>query len=243
MEFGTPDFWAGLMKIIGINIVLSGDNAVVIALASRSLPPAQQTKAIWWGSGAAVVMRIVLTFFAVALLELPYLKIIGAALLLWIGIQLLMPEKEEEGIEGASNLMAAIKTILIADLVMSLDNVIAVAAAAKGSLLLLILGLAISIPLVIFGSTLLLKVMERFPIIITIGGGLLGFVAGEMLVTDPALSGWIGSMFTLDDHGHALVGSIKLEYIVGAIGAVIVVLVGKMLAKRQEAGKQVDLAQ
>ncbi|HJY06725.1 MAG TPA: YjbE family putative metal transport protein, partial [Bryobacteraceae bacterium] len=131
MEFGTPDFWAGLMKIIGINIVLSGDNAVVIALASRSLPPAQQKKAIWWGSGAAVVMRIVLTFFAVALLELPYLKIIGAALLLWIGVQLLMPEKEDEGIEGASNLMAAIKTILIADLVMSLDNVIAVAAAAK----------------------------------------------------------------------------------------------------------------
>ena len=242
MEFGTPDFWAGLMKIIGINIVLSGDNAVVIALASRSLPPAQQKKAIWWGSGAAVVMRIVLTFFAVALLELPYLKIIGAALLLWIGVQLLMPEKEDEGIEGASNLMAAIKTILIADLVMSLDNVIAVAAAAKGSLLLLILGLAISIPLVIFGSTLLLKVMERFPIIITIGGGLLGFVAGEMLVTDPALSGWIGSMFVLDDHGHALVGGIKLEYIVGAIGAIIVIMIGKTLAKRQEAGKQVDLA-
>ena len=238
MEFGTPDFWAGLMKIIGINIVLSGDNAVVIALASRSLPPAQQKKAIWWGSGAAVVMRIVLTFFAVALLELPYLKIIGAALLLWIGVQLLMPEKEDEGIEGASNLMAAIKTILIADLVMSLDNVIA----AKGSLLLLILGLAISIPLVIFGSTLLLKVMERFPIIITIGGGLLGFVAGEMLVTDPALSGWIGSMFVLDDHGHALVGGIKLEYIVGAIGAIIVIMIGKTLAKRQEAGKQVDLA-
>ncbi len=242
MEFGTPDFWAGLMKIIGINIVLSGDNAVVIALASRTLPPAQQKKAIWWGSGAAVIMRIVLTFFAVALLELPYLKIIGAALLLWIGIQLLLPEKEEEGIEGASNLAAAIKTILIADLVMSLDNVIAVAAAAKGSLLLLVLGLAISIPLVIFGSTLLLKVMERFPVIITIGGGLLGFVAGEMLVTDPALSGWIGSMFTLDDHGHALLGGIKLEYVVGAIGAIIVIAVGKALAKRQESGKQVDLA-
>lgn len=242
MEFGTPDFWAGLMKIIGINIVLSGDNAVVIALASRTLPPAQQKQAIWWGSGAAVVMRIVLTFFAVALLELPYLKIIGAALLLWIGIQLLLPEKGEEGIEGASNLMAAIKTILIADLVMSLDNVIAVAAAAKGSLVLLILGLAISIPLVIFGSTLLLKVMERFPIIITIGGGLLGFVAGEMLVTDPALSGWIGSMFTLDDHGHALLGGIKLEYVVGAIGAIIVIAVGKALARRHESDKQVDLA-
>lgn len=242
MEFGTPDFWAGLLKIIGINIVLSGDNAVVIALAARSLPPDLQKKAIWWGASAAIVMRIVLTFFAVFLLELPYLKLVGAALLLWIGIQLLMPEKEHEGGEAASGFWAALKTILIADLVMSLDNVIAVAAAAKGSLTLLILGLAISIPLVIYGSTMLLKVMERFPIIITIGGGLLGFVAGEMVVTDPALAGWVQSTFTLDAAGHAVVGGIKLDYIAGAIGAAFVIVIGKMLAKRQEAGKQVDLA-
>lgn len=244
MEFGSPEFWAGLMKIIGINIVLSGDNAVVIALAARSLPPHQQKIAVWGGAGAAIVMRIILTFFAVALLELPYLKLAGAALLLWIGVKLLLPEESEEGgEEAASSLWAAVRTILIADLVMSLDNVIAVAAAAKGSFLLLVIGLAISIPLVIFGSTLLLKVMERFPIIITIGGGLLGFVAGEMAVTDPAIADWVRSTFTTDEAGHAFVGGVKLEYITGIIGAIIVIAIGKALAKRQtEKEKQVDLA-
>ncbi len=244
MEFGSPEFWAGLMKIIGINIVLSGDNAVVIALAARSLPPHQQKIAVWGGAGAAIVMRIILTFFAVALLELPYLKLAGAALLLWIGVKLLLPEESEEGgEEAASSLWAAVRTILIADLVMSLDNVIAVAAAAKGSFLLLVIGLAISIPLVVFGSTLLLKVMERFPIIITIGGGLLGFVAGEMAVTDPAIADWVRSTFTTDEAGHAFVGGVKLEYITGIIGAIIVIAIGKALAKRQtEKEKQVDLA-
>lgn len=244
MEFGSPEFWAGLMKIIGINIVLSGDNAVVIALAARSLPPHQQKIAVWGGAGAAIVMRIILTFFAVALLELPYLKLAGAALLLWIGVKLLLPEESEEGgEEAASSFWAAIRTILIADLVMSLDNVIAVAAAAKDSFLLLVIGLAISIPLVVFGSTLLLKVMERFPIIITIGGGLLGFVAGEMAVTDPAIADWVRSTFTTDEAGHAVVGGVKLEYITGIIGAIIVIAIGKALAKRQtEKEKQVDLA-
>jgi len=244
MEFGSPEFWAGLMKIIGINIVLSGDNAVVIALAARSLPPHQQKIAVWGGAGAAIVMRIILTFFAVALLELPYLKLAGAALLLWIGVKLLLPEESEEGgEEAASSFWAAVRTILIADLVMSLDNVIAVAAAAKGSFLLLVIGLAISIPLVVFGSTLLLKVMERFPIIITIGGGLLGFVAGEMAVTDPAIADWVRSTFTTDEAGHAFVGGVKLEYITGIIGAIIVIAIGKALAKRQtEKEKQVDLA-
>ena len=150
----THAFWIGLLKIIGVNVVLSGDNAVVIALAARSLPPKQQKQAIFWGSGAAIVMRIVLTVFAVKLLMLPWLKIVGSLLLLWIGIQLLIPEDDgEDGVDASDNMLAAIKTILIADLVMSLDNVIAVAAAAQGDILLLILGLAISIPLVIFGST------------------------------------------------------------------------------------------
>ena len=190
-ELMSPVFWGGLMTIIGINIVLSGDNAVVIALAARSLPPKQQRLAILWGSGAAVVMRIILTIVAVELLRLPYLKLVGGVLLLWIAVQLMMPEEETEG-HGADvvGIWGAMKTILIADLVMSLDNVIAVAAAAKGSLLLLILGLAISIPLVIFGSTLLLKLMERYPIIITLGAVLLGWVAGEMFVTDPLVKEW-----------------------------------------------------
>src|SRR6187402_1710641 len=157
MTFSDPAFWIALLQIIGVNIVLSGDNAVVIALAARSLPPKQQKQAVLWGSGAAVVMRIVLTIVAVELLRLPYLKLIGAALLLYIAVQLLLPEDDEGG-HGAtvSGMGAAIKTILLADLVMSLDNVIAVAAAAKGNTALLIIGLAISIPLVVFASRLLL---------------------------------------------------------------------------------------
>lgn len=220
MEFGTPDFWVALGQIIMVNIVLSGDNAVVIALACRSLPPEQQNKAIFWGSAAAIIMRVVLTIFAVALLKWPYLKLIGSVLLFWIGVKLLVPEDEhEEKHEAHSNLKAAVKTILIADLVMSLDNVIAVAAAAKGSLVLLILGLLISIPLVIFGSQLLLKVMDRFPIIITIGGMLLGYVAGEMAVTDPAVKAWVDT------------NAAFLHWAGPAAGALIVLGIGKYLAR------------
>src|SRR3954468_157279 len=160
----SADFWIGLIKIVWINIILSGDNAVVIALAARSLPPEQQKQAVLFGSGAAVVLRIVLTVVAAKLLALPYLQIAGGLLLLWIGVQLLSDDDDGEGEEKAyGSMFAAIRTILIADLVMSLDNVIAVAAAAQGSMTLLVLGLAISIPLVIFGSTLMIKLMERFP--------------------------------------------------------------------------------
>ena len=217
-----PLFWTALLKIIGVNIILSGDNAVVIALAARSLPAHQQKRAIIWGSGAAIIMRIVLTAFAVALLQFPYLKIVGAVLLVWIGIKLLVPDDGEEHIASHENLGAAIKTILIADLVMSVDNVIAVAAAAKDNVTLLVLGLAISIPLIIFASTLLLKLMERFPIIITVGAGLLGFVAGEMAITDPINKHWIEQ--------HAA----WMEYVVPVAGAFLVVLVGTQIAKRKK---------
>jgi YjbE family integral membrane protein len=243
-QFATQVFWIGLLKIIGVNIILSGDNAVVIALAARSLPAKQQKAAVLWGSGAAVVMRIVLTIFAVALLTLPWLKLVGSLLLFWIGIKLLVPEEDEANINASDNLIAAIKTILIADLVMSLDNVIAVAAAAQGSLTLLILGLAISIPLVIFGSTLLLHLMERWPVIITIGGGLLGFVAGEMLVTDPALKDWLaGAGVLFGEDGRPRVAGLSLEILCGLIGAVIVIAAGMLLAKRQEARAQVEAQQ
>ena len=232
MDLSLQAFWIPLLKIIWINIVLSGDNAVVIALAARSLPPRQQMMAVGWGSGAAVALRIVLTLFA--LLKLPYLKLVGAVLLLWIGVQLLLPEEGEANIDGHENMLAAIRTILIADLVMSLDNVIAVAAAAGDSTTLLILGLAISIPLVIFGSTLLIKVMERFPIVITVGAALIGFVAGEMVVTDPALGDWMGANFQMLDKKPILAG-FHLELIVGLAGALLVVLVGKLLARKQAA--------
>jgi YjbE family integral membrane protein len=228
MSVGDPAFWVALLQIIGVNIVLSGDNAVVIALAARSLPAHQQKAAVLWGSGAAVVMRIVLTIVAVEMLKWPYLKLVGAVLLIWIAVKLLIPEDEGEGgIASSDNLIAAVKTILIADLVMSLDNVIAVAAAAKGSLTLLILGLAISIPMVVFGSTMLLKLMGRFPVIITIGAALLGWVAGEMAITDPLVKAWV------DTNMH------WLHWVVPAAGAVLVVVVGKWLAGRAESHKSV----
>jgi len=232
-ELVTQAFWIGLLKIIGVNIILSGDNAVVIALAARSLPQKQQKQAVFWGAGAAIVLRIVLTLFAVALLTLPWLKLIGSALLFWIGVKLLVPEEDDGDIAASEHLLTAIKTILIADLVMSLDNVIAVAAAAGGSVVLLILGLAISIPLVIFGATLLIKLMERFPVIITIGAGLIGWVAGEMLVADSALEGWFTGMGVQCVDGHPKVGGFSLEILAGIVGIVIVVVLGTLLGRRK----------
>jgi YjbE family integral membrane protein len=232
-ELASQAFWIGLAKIIGVNIILSGDNAVVIALAARSLPQKQQKQAVFWGAGAAVIMRIILTIFAVALLSLPWLKLIGSLLLFWIGVKLLIPEEGDDDIQASDQLLAAIKTILIADLVMSLDNVIAVAAAAGGSYVLLILGLAISIPLVVFGATLLIKLMERFPVIITIGAGLIGWVAGEMLVADLALQGWLSGMGATYKDERPYVAGWSLEIIAGLVGVVIVVALGKWLAKRK----------
>ena len=239
-EILTQAFWLGLAKIIGVNIVLSGDNAVVIALAARSLPPKQQKLAILWGAGAAVILRIILTIFAVALLALPWLKIVGGLLLFWIGIKLLVPEDGDDNINASDHLFTAIKTILIADLVMSLDNVIAVAAAAGGSMTLLVLGLAISIPLVVFGATLLVTLMERYPVIITVGAALIGMVAGEMLVTDPVVMNWMQANiagFQLDS-GKPKLHGIELEIAAGAVGAAIVVLWGLWLAKRQKVKTQ-----
>ena len=227
----SADFWIGLVKIIWINIILSGDNAVVIALAARSLPPEQQKKAIMFGSGAAVVLRIVLTVVAAKLLELSFLQVVGGCLLLWIGYQLLTGDEDGEGeSKGHGSMMAAIRTILIADLVMSLDNVVAVAAAAMGDTTLLVLGLAISIPLVIFGSTLLLKVIERFPVIVWVGAALLGFIAGELLVGDPALQepvARIDSALGVTQH--------SFELMAGVLGALLVLAIGKFMLARRKA--------
>ena len=214
MEYlSNADFWIGLVKIVWINIILSGDNAVVIALAARSLPPQQQKKAVMFGSGAAVVLRIVLTVVAAKLLELSFLQIVGGCLLLWIGYQLLTGEEEDDGAsKSAGGMFAAIRTILIADLVMSLDNVIAVAATAQGN---------ISIPLVIFGSTLMIKLMERFPVIVTLGAALIGWVGGETIVNDNLL------------HDYAM-GHPWLHYVAAIAGAVLVVMVGKLMQSRGE---------
>ena len=242
MNVTSPEFWIALMQIIGVNIVLSGDNAVVIALAARSLPPNQQKQAIIWGSVAAIIMRVILTIVAVEMLKFPYLKLVGAVLLLWIAVQLLVPEDGgEDGVQGSGNLMAAIRTILIADLVMSLDNVIGVAAAAKGDNVLLMLGLAISIPLIIFGSTIILKLMDRYPVIITGGAALLGWVAGEMLITDPILVDWIAANMPWMHIHLPVVGDISWAQI---LGAVMVIAAGKVMAMRAAKAEEkvVDLA-
>ncbi len=223
-------FWSALLKIIGVNIILSGDNAVVIALACRSLPPRQQKLGIIFGAGAAVVLRVIFTIFIVILLEIPYLKFVGGILLLWIGYKLMQPEDEgDKDVNAASNLMSAVWTVLIADAVMSLDNVIAVAAAAdaytgasgeNGKFTLLILGLLISIPLVVYGATLMLKLISRFPIIIVAGAALIGWVAGEVIVTDPAWEEWV------DANAH------YLHWVAPIAGAVAVVVIGKLFARR-----------
>jgi len=214
-------FWLGLLQIIWIDIILSGDNAVVIALACRRLPRHQQRLAILAGTGAAIGLRVAMATVVTLLLEISYLKLTGSVLLLWIAIKLLAPQDEEGG-DGASigNLWQAIRTIVIADFVMSLDNVIGIAAAAKGSVLLLALGLMISIPLIVFSSTLILKFMGRYPWIITLGGALLGYIAGEMAVTDRAVAGWIADQAPV------------LNTVGPLLGIVFVVVVGKVLAVR-----------
>ena len=223
MSLDDPLFWTALAKIIGVNIVLSGDNAVVIALAARSLPDRQRRQAIGWGAAAAVMLRIVLTFFAVALLALPWLKLAGSALLLWIGVKLLVPDEGGENIGAGDTLLAAIRTILIADVVMSVDNVVAVAAAAGGQWVLLLLGLAISVPLVVFGATLLVRMMERFPALVTAGAALIGFVAGEMAWDDQAILAWTQSYPFL------------ARYLVAGLGAAFVLAVGQWLGRRAQA--------
>ena len=240
-ELASQAFWLGLAKIIGVNVVLSGDNAVVIALAARSLPARQQKHAVLWGSLAAIVMRVLLTLFAVALLALPWLKVLGGLLLFWIGVKLLVPEEEDDHIPASDQLIAAIRTILVADLVMSLDNVIAVAAAAGGSYVLLVLGLAISIPLVVFGATLLLKLMERFPVIISVGAALIGWVAGEMLVGDAALQDLLGALGVAYRGAKPYAGALSLELVAGVIGVAVVLLVGRWVASRHDSAAHAPL--
>ena len=237
----SPSFWAALGNILLVNIVLSGDNAVVIALAARGLEPRHQKPAIIWGSAAAIILRVILTIFAVELLKYPYLKIVGALLLVYIGIQLLAEGDDDEGsIVSHTALGAAIRTILMADLIMSLDNVIGVAAAAKGNVTLLILGLAISIPLIIFGSTLMLKLMERYPIIITLGAMLLGYLAGEMFFSDPAIVPWVNTNMPYHDW-HVIPGTLDIS-LPGIVGAIIVYFGGKWVQKRQHAKARSEAA-
>jgi YjbE family integral membrane protein len=223
MEFATPQFWLAALEIIVINILLSGDNAVVIALACRNLPPKQRRWGVFWGAIGAIILRIILTFFAVSLLKLSWLKIIGGVLLVWIGIKLIAEDEGEGGpdIQASDRLLAAVRTVIIADIVMSIDNVLGVAAAAKGSLLLLVFGLVVSVPLVIGGAQLIMRLIERFPILIVAGGGLLGYVAGELIVEDSAIADWV----------H--VNAAWLTWAAPAAGVVLVVGVAKWLQRHR----------
>lgn len=233
MDFGSPVFWIAVLQIIAIDIVLGGDNAVVIAMASRRLPQAQRNKAIFWGVFGAIALRVVLIFFALQLLKIPYLKIGGALLLLWIGIKLLMPQDEgDHKIDASTHLIGAIKTIVVADAVMSLDNVIAIAGAAKDSVGLVVFGLVVSVPIIVWGSKLVLSLMDRFPIVIAGGAALLGWIAGDMVVGDVVLKDWVAA------------NAAWLKYGGPVVGAVLVVAVGKMIAARAAppAPALVDLA-
>jgi YjbE family integral membrane protein len=223
-------FWIALLQIIWINILLSGDNAVVIALACRQLPPRQQRLGIVLGTLPAVVLRIVFTVFIAYLMAIPYLKMLGGALLFWVAVKMLQPEESgEDGVKGGTTIWAAVRIIVVADAVMSLDNVIAIAAAARGDMVLLVLGLLISMPLVIFGSAILLKLLTRFPILVTAGGALLGWIAGEVIVTDPAIHPWV--------EAHVPV----LEKAVPAAGAVAVVLIGHVISRLSARRKEYDI--
>ena len=222
MELAAPHIWLAAMEVIAINILLSADNAVVIALACRNLPAGQRTLGIVWGVIGVVVLRILLTVFAVTLLTLPYLQLAGAALLVWIGIGLVVDEdrgERDRSVHASDRLIAAVVTVVLADLVTSLDNVIAVAGAARGSLVALVLGLAISIPLVVAGSRLIIKAIERFPVIVVAGGGLLGYLAGEIAIADMAVKPWIELNLP------------QMRYLAPAAGIVVVVGVGSWLAQ------------
>jgi YjbE family integral membrane protein len=228
----STQFWVDVFKIIVIDVLLSGDNAVVIALACRNLPLDQRKKGIFYGVVGAIALRVVLTFFAVGMLSLPYLKLVGALLLIWIGIKLILPEEEDHGesnVKADTHLWGAVKTIIIADFVMSLDNVLGVAAAAHGNAMLLVFGLLVSIPLIAWSSQLVLKLIDRFPFIIYAGGGLLGYVAGEMLVSEALFK-------TIVEAQH------YLHWLIPVLCAVLVLVIGKWLELRMMATqKAVDL--
>lgn len=230
IEFLATINWAVVGQIILIDILLGGDNAVVIALACRNLPPKQRTKGIIWGTFGAIILRVALIAFAVTMLKIPYLKIVGGLLLFWIGVKLLSGADGDHKVGGADTLWTAVKTIIIADLVMSLDNVIAIAGAAQNTpgdhqMGYVIFGLLVSIPLIVWGSTLVLKLIDRYPMVVTAGAALLGWIAGGMIVTDIVWTQQFGVAST----------TVKLAAEIG--GAVFVAAYGTYLAKRNAAKK------
>ena len=241
IDFITQISWVAVLEIIAIDILLGGDNAVVIALACRNLPAKQRRLGILWGTAGAIVLRVVLIFFALNLLQVPGLKIAGAVLLLWIGVKLLVAEDEEGhgNVTGSDKLWGAVKTVIVADFVMSLDNVIAIAGAAETAppgqqLALVVFGLLVSIPIIVWGSQLVIKLMDRFPAVITVGGMLLGWIAGTMAVTDPALLNYMPTVAAAKAE-LGLVVSTPVRYAAGVAGALFVLGLGLFLKRRAKA--------
>lgn len=226
-DMNQPTFWLGVLQIIWINILLSGDNAVVIALACRDLPPRQRLWGMVAGAGVAVTLRIAFTLIVTTLMQLPYLKLVGGAALVYIAVKLLVPEDDEgdSKIEPSQHLWRAVRIVAIADIIMSLDNVIAIAAAAKDSVLLLVIGLGISVPLIIAGAALVMSLLTRFPILVWAGAALLGWIAGELIGTDPAVRGFVG-----DALGAGILHNFAV--VVGILGVLIVVGMGWWLRRR-----------
>ncbi len=224
MDFFTTQFFVSVLQIIWIDLILSGDNAVVIALACRNLPPEQRKWGIWLGAGAAIGLRIIFALIITWMLAIPYLKIIGGLLLFWIAAKLIMGDESHEDIDAKPSLWGAVRTIAIADAVMSLDNVLAVAAASHGNVWLFIFGLLLSIPLIIFGAQFILSLLTRFPILIWLGAAILGWVAGDMITNDPAWIRQFGEWKGL------------LSYLGDAIGALLVLSLGFFLKWRKERG-------
>lgn len=245
-EIQHPQFWVALTKIIWINVLLSGDNALVIALACRGLQPKQRVWGMVLGAGVAVLLRIIFTGIVASLMALPYLKLVGGLALLFIAAKLLVPEKEDEdGVQAAAHLWAAVRIVAIADIIMSLDNVIAVAAAANGSLVLMMLGLAISIPMIVAGAALIMALLDRLPALIWLGAALLGWIAGEVIATDPGVAPWLHRL--LDGHialdldttstifgfaRHLRFGSEIGELTLAVLGVIVVLVVGSIWRKR-----------
>ncbi len=234
MDIASPEFWIAVIQIIAIDIVLGGDNAVVIALACRRLPERQRNLGIFWGVFGAIGLRVILIFFALTLLAIPFLKITAGMLLLWIGIKLLQPEPEssEHSIDASTTLLGTIKTIIVADAMMSLDNVVAIAGAARDSMGLVIFGLLVSVPVIVWGSKLVMKLMDRYPVIIVIGAGLLGWIAGGMCTTDAQSREWVNANAPF------------LHWLAPFCGVLVVVIAGRWHAARARAkkGPVIDLA-
>jgi YjbE family integral membrane protein len=232
LEFFQTLSWAAVFQIIMIDILLGGDNAVVIALACRNLDAKRRMQGILWGTAGAIFLRVVLIAFALTLLSIPFLKVVGGLLLLWIGVKLLIPEHEaHDKIQGSTTIASAIKTIIVADFVMSLDNVIAIAGAAQNAdpnhqIGLVIFGLLVSVPIIIWGSTLVLKLIDRYPLVVTLGAALLGWIAGGMVVTDVVIEQRFGVQPAMVKLGAEI------------IGALIVVLLGRWLASRKVVSKE-----